>query len=109
MGNKPNIWRLGKCSFVSCKNIRQTLVKPKGDSPPITEDLRGKFYGHYRKEAEEYDGKFIKKHDEDPNTTLIFVCCAHRVGTRVLTSVIGRSVFCRNFRLHYLGQLRNPV
>jgi len=28
----------------------------------------------YRHEAEEYDREFIKKHDEDLNTTLIFVC-----------------------------------
>ena len=27
----------------------------------------------YRREAEEYDREFIKKYDEDLNTTLIFV------------------------------------
>ena len=37
------------------------------------EHHRAKFYEHYRKEAEEYDKEFMKKHDEDLNTTLIFV------------------------------------
>ena len=36
-------------------------------------DVRSRFYDIYRKEAEEYDGEFMKKHDEDLNTTLIFV------------------------------------
>ena len=39
----------------------------------IQEDYRAKFYKHYRKEAEEFDKEFIKRHDEDLNTTLIFV------------------------------------
>jgi len=37
------------------------------------EDYRAKFYEMYRREAEEYDREFIKKYDEDLNTTLIFV------------------------------------
>ena len=39
----------------------------------IKEDPRAEFYKHYRKEAEEYDKEFIKRYDEDLNTTLIFV------------------------------------
>jgi len=39
----------------------------------IQEDHRSRFYEHYRKEAEEYDKEFMKKYDEDLNTTLIFV------------------------------------
>ena len=35
--------------------------------------LRNRFYERYRKEAEEYDGEFMKKYDEDLNTTIIFV------------------------------------
>lgn len=37
------------------------------------EDFRTKFYELYRKEAEDHDKDFIKKYDEDLNTTLIFV------------------------------------
>ena len=36
--------------------------------------LRKTFYEHYQKDAEKYDKEFAKKHDEDLNTTLIFVC-----------------------------------
>ena len=68
------------------------------------EDFRGKFYERYRKEAEEYDKEFLKKHDEDLNTTLIFVCCVHRSGARVLTRVTGRSVFRRSLCLRYRNQ-----
>jgi hypothetical protein len=41
--------------------------------PSIQEDHRAKFYETYHREAEEYDREFIKKYDEDLNTTLIFV------------------------------------
>ena len=37
------------------------------------DDHRARFYEEYRKVAEEYDKEFLKKHDEDLNTTLIFV------------------------------------
>ena len=50
----------------------------KQDLESIQEDLRAQFYEHYRKEAEEYDREFMKKYDEDLNTTLIFVRYARR-------------------------------
>ena len=43
------------------------------DAQSIQEDPRAEFYKHYHKEAEEYDKEFIKRHDEDLGTTLIFV------------------------------------
>ena len=42
------------------------------------EGRRAKFYERYRKEAEDYDEEFMKKYEEDLDTTLIFVCCVHR-------------------------------
>jgi len=33
----------------------------------------------YHNEAEEYDREFVKRYDEDLNTTLIFVCFAFLV------------------------------
>jgi hypothetical protein len=36
-------------------------------------DSRVKFYDKYYKVAEEFDKVFMKKHEEDLNTTLIFV------------------------------------
>ena len=41
---------------------------------PTQEDHRARFYEDYREVAGEYDKEFLKKHDEDLNTTLIFVC-----------------------------------
>jgi len=35
--------------------------------------LRARFYEDYRKVAEGYDKEFVKRYDEDLNTTLIFV------------------------------------
>ena len=49
------------------------------------EGLRARFYEHYRKEAEEYDREFLRNHDEDLNTTLIFVSYAHLSDTRLLS------------------------
>lgn len=48
--------------------------------PVKNEDLRLDFYTMYKREAAEYDTDYIKKYDEDLNTTLIFVrslSCPH--------------------------------
>lgn len=37
------------------------------------EDHQVRFHEDYRKVSEEYDKEFLKKHDEDLNTTLIFM------------------------------------
>ncbi|KAF9647585.1 hypothetical protein BDM02DRAFT_2634490 [Thelephora ganbajun] len=42
------------------------------DLPSTREDYQAGFYELYRHEAEEYDREFVKKYDEDLNTTLIF-------------------------------------
>ena len=41
--------------------------------PIKTDDPRVDFYTMYKKESAEYDMDYIKKYDEDLNTTLIFV------------------------------------
>ena len=82
------------------------LCRKEEDLKPPQEDVRAQFYTHYHKEAEEYDKEFIKKHDEDLNTTLIFVCHLCYGGTRVLTCAAGRSVLRCCFCLHYRSQLR---
>ena len=41
--------------------------------PIKNDDTRLEFYTVYKKEATEYDVDYIKKYDEDLNTTLIFV------------------------------------
>jgi len=51
-----------------------TLRSKELDSLPTQEHHRTEFYEVYRREAKEYDRDFIKKYDEDLNTTLVFVC-----------------------------------
>ena len=43
--------------------------------PTKTGDPRADFYTMYKREAVEYDMDYVKKYDEDLNTTLIFVRC----------------------------------
>ena len=68
--------------FVPC--LAQASLKPscsqKRDLQSNQNDLRTQFYEHYRKEADDYDREFMKKYDEDLNTTLIFV----RRGSRLV-------------------------
>jgi len=42
--------------------------------PIKTDDPRLDFYTMYKREASQYDADYVKKYDEDLNTTLIFVC-----------------------------------
>ena len=58
---------------------------PKQDELPAQGDLQAHFYDHYRKVAEEYDKEFLKRHDEDLNTTLIFVSSPPGFDERMLT------------------------
>ena len=78
---------------------------------PITQQdhLRTEFYKHYQKEATEYDREFMKKYDDDLNTTLIFVRPAYCPNVRSLTWMAGRSVFCCDFRIHRLGPSRTQA
>ena len=42
--------------------------------PPIkTKDARAGFYAAYQRESSQYDHDYVKKYDEDLNTTLVFV------------------------------------
>ena len=44
--------------------------------PIKTDDPRVDFYTVYKRESAEYDTEYVKKYDEDLNTTLIFVSCS---------------------------------
>jgi len=46
--------------------------------PIKNDDARLDFYAVYKKEAVEYDTDYVKKYDEDLNTTLIFVSRLYR-------------------------------
>ena len=77
--------------------------------PPIQEDHRAQFFECYRKEAEEYDREFIKKYDEDLNTTLIFVSLARCSDVRALIWMIGWSFFCCDRGVHNPGSPPTPT
>jgi hypothetical protein len=63
-------------------------------------DSRVKFYDKYYKVAEEYDKVFMRKHEEDLNTTLIFVRVQFGVIELPLTETVGWFVFRRDVRFH---------
>ena len=73
MGKRPDPGRMGKCLSSLAKVSLRLSLSQKRNTLPIQEDPQAEFYKNYRKVAEEYDKEFLKKHDEDLNTTLIFV------------------------------------
>ena len=85
--------------------LPDSLYRKEGDPGP-PQDLRTKFYTGYHKEAEEHDKEFVKKHDEDLNTTLVFVSRVRHGGTFVLTAAAGWFVFRCGVCLHHRDQLR---
>jgi hypothetical protein len=64
---------MGGFPFSSVKIFLRRPHSQKQDVVPVREDHQAKFYEDYRKVAEEYDKEFLKKHEEDLDTTLIFV------------------------------------
>ena len=67
------------------------------------------FYKKYHDGADEYDREFIKKHDDDLDTTLIFVCFLFSSCVDVLTRLTGWSVLRCNFRIHHPGPAPTPA
>jgi len=100
MGDELNS-RLGKPHPASLRSTIKSLCSQKNGSLPSPEDYRTQFYQTYRKEAKEYDEEFIKKYDEDLNTTLIFVSLEHCSSTDVLTWMVGWSILSCDFCLHH--------
>jgi hypothetical protein len=73
------------------------------------QDHRARFYEDYHKVAEEYDKEFLKKHDEDLNTTLIFVSSSCGIEERVITRRTGWSILCSHIRIYHSGRLPAPT
>lgn len=63
-----------------------------------------KFYDKYYKVAEEYDKVFMKKHEEDLNTTLIFVSLSPGTAGFFLTENTGWLVLRRDVGFHHRYQ-----
>jgi len=93
-----------------CQALNGTSIKDalRAFLPPIkNDDARLDFYTVYKKEATEYDVDYVKKYDEDLNTTLIFVrrmalALATYLGLLVL---VGRSVLRRQLGVCH----RHPI
>ena len=79
--------RMGKIPFISGqKNLTKVRsCDSKLGVSSVQVDHRTLFFEDYRKEAEEYDREFMKKYDEDLNTTLIFVSSVLCSGAQVPT------------------------
>lgn len=83
--------------------------RQKQDVLSLQEDHRSRFYERYRKEAEEYDEEFMKKYDEDLNTTLIFVSFVWSFVGRVLMRATGWVVLRHHLRIHHRGPFSPPA
>jgi hypothetical protein len=73
-----SVKRMGQFSFTPIGVPLKLPSSPKHVILPA-KDYQTDFYENYRKVAEEYDKEFLKKYDEDLNTTLIFVNLACEV------------------------------
>jgi len=109
LGNGLDSQQLGKLCFVSHQSVVEPSCSQKENLPPTVEGYRMQFYETYCREAKDYDEEFIKKYDEDLDTTLIFVRCARRSATQVLIRLAGWSVFRRNLCVYHRGQLRTQA
>ena len=79
--------------------------------PIKTDDPRVDFYTMYKREAAEYDTDYVKKYDEDLNTTLIFVRYfkCHPISSMALLTPIGRAVLCSQLRLRHRRPFESPT
>jgi hypothetical protein len=74
-GGEQTVRREAERQYLSrlASTLPNPSYSPEQDVTPTQDDYRTRFYDSYHKVAEEYDKEFLKKHDEDLNTTLIFV------------------------------------
>ena len=77
--------------------------------PTKTDDPRVDFYTMYKREATEYDMDYIKKYDEDLNTTLIFVRRLPLLFSITSPVHVGRSVLGRQLGLRHRRPFQPPT
>ena len=94
-------WPLTKRSF---QDALRTFFQPIK-----TDDPRLDFYTMYKREATEYDTEYVKRYDEDLNTTLIFVCYTPSVLQIISSVLVGESVLCRQLRFRHRRRLQPPT
>jgi hypothetical protein len=74
-----------------------------------TGDARVDFYTMYKRESAEYDTDYVKKYDEDLNTTLIFVRYSSSYVVNHLTYSCRLVVLCRQLRLCHRRPFEPPT
>ena len=72
------VWYLHRFDYVPLNELSFQDALRTFFQPIKNDDARLDFYTMYKKEAVEYDTDYVKKYDEDLNTTLIFVSCLYR-------------------------------
>jgi hypothetical protein len=78
--------QMGKfCCRTSLGTSLKSYLRQKQTAPLTPEDYRIQFYKTYRREAEVSDRAFVKKYNEDLNTTLIFVSHINHFDRPILT------------------------
>ena len=84
--------------------LRRYLEPIKYDDPKLD------FYTMYKREALEYDTQYMDRHNEDLNTTLIFVrFCATFRNNITLTTSVGWSVLRSQLRLRHRRPVEPPA
>ena len=105
-------------ALVPCFGPRVLLTRPSLQDalrtffkPIKTDDPRLDFYMMYKREAIEYDTDYVKKYDEDLNTTLIFVRCISSGPATYLTCSHRRVCSLPSARLSSSMSIRtsNPI
>ena len=77
--------------------------------PTKTGDPRVDFYTMYKRESAEYDTDYVKKYDEDLNTTLIFVRYLSFFWSTTSLNSTGRPVLCRQLGLRNRRPFESPT
>ena len=101
------LYRLRRWWSLSGRSLQDAL---KVFFQPIkSDDPRVDFYTMYKKEATEYDTDYVKKYDEDLNTTLIFVRHPSPTLTVVLIALLGGSVLRRQLSICHRRPFETPT
>ena len=97
--------RVDKLTPHSIQEALRMFFQPiKNDDPKLD------FYTMYKRETTEYDTEYMQKHNEDLNTTLIFVrFCATFHNNITLTTSVGWSVLRSQLRLRHRRPIEPPA
>ena len=96
---RRNVKHIHLLGFVSLEKAPRIPLE-SGPGKDGGSDPRTSFYNKFKEEVAEHDDDIQKKHDEDLNTTLIFVSFFPLNESTWLTRLAVWPVFCRDLRLH---------